>query len=85
MENHVELFELYKNGKEVQRWFTLKPEQFQYFYDMIYKQLARDNQYAKDVLQSIKDRKYRCSERQYNYLKRVIEGRDKPEDYSPRN
>lgn len=77
------VFEEYQNGKQKPRWFTLTEERFNYFYNIIYKHLPQDNQFAKDVLESIRKNKYRCSERQYNYLKSAISGYDKPEHYSP--
>lgn len=75
----------FPGGREKQRWFTLTEEKWKYFYDMIYKQLARDDQYAKDILETIKNKNFRCSERQYNYLKSVIDGTNKPSSYGPRN
>ena len=52
---------------------------------MIYKQLDRDDQYAKDVLESIRKNNYRCSQRQYDYLKGVVAGENKPRFYGPKN
>jgi hypothetical protein len=75
----------YSGGKEVQRWFTLTQEKWQWFYDMVYKQLAHDNQYAKDVLETIKNKKLRCSQRQYDYLKSVVSGEASPSLYGPKN
>ena len=68
-------------GREKQRWFTMTEQKYRYFYDMIYKHLPVDNQFAKDVLETIKRSNYRCSERQYNYLKDAVEGRTRPENY----
>ena len=47
--------------------------------------MARDEQYAKEILETIKNKNFRCSERQYNYLKSVIDGTNKPSSYGPRN
>lgn len=82
---HNMVFEEYTNGKEKQKWFTLKEPQYKYFYDMIYKHLPKDNQFAKDVLRTVKDKNYRISDRQYNYLKNVVDGNAKPTDYSRKN
>lgn len=71
---YVPLFEEYSNKKPRPKWFTMKQEQWRWFYDMLYKHLNRDNQFAKNMLQNIKDNKFKCSESQYKYLKNVVEG-----------
>ena len=86
MEKYVPMFEEYSsNNNRRPRWFTLKPEKWQEFYDIIYKEMNNDDQYAKNILETIKNNRFRCSENQYEFLKRAIAGKTRPEDYSSKN
>ena len=86
MEKYVPMFEVYSsNNNRRPRWFTLKPEKWQEFYDIIYKEMNNDDQYAKNILETIKNNRFRCSENQYEFLKRAIAGKTRPEDYSSKN
>ena len=82
----VKLFEEYlPGGKEKQVWFKMQETKWKYFYDMVYKHMPKDDQFAKDVLETIKRKKYWCSQRQYDYLKRAVGGENNPGTYGTKN
>ncbi len=78
-----ELIDILQEGleprREQQKWITLKPEQLKYYSQVI------DNEYAKTVLTTVKQKGGRCSARQYTILKLAIDGNLKPNSFGTKN
>ena len=68
------------------KWFTLKQSQYDYFVKIADGDTGnRVNDYALRILMTIKQNNMRCSENQYEVLKRMELGKDKPKDYPHTN
>jgi hypothetical protein len=85
LKNADPLRESYEYPREKPKWRKLTQLQYEYMEDVITGHLPVKNEYAEGVLATIKSKNLWCTERQYDYLQRVIKGFDKPEHYGPRN